>query len=301
MQTALQPPSTHEAARHFYAVAGGVNLHWVEVGDSDANPPLILLDGLNDCCSTWKHITTDLAKDRRVLILDLPGHGYSERPDASYALQWYAMVIAQWLDLLDIQQVDCVGHSFGGGVAQMLLRECRYRIRRLALLSSGGLGREVALELRLASIPWVVEKFGQPFMALGTRMALWGIRHSFSRDQITELSEMNSQQGSARTLGRTVGDVINWRGQTRTFFQHAHEIPDLPPIGLFWGDLDRIIPIAHARKLVDVVDDSFLKVFEGCGHFPHHEQPQGVVQAFQEFFNAPMPCVAEPMSGRRSA
>lgn len=285
-QIDLPSASTHQLIRHFYALTGGVNLHWIEVGDSDTNPPLILLHGLSDCYSTWKHITTELAKDRRVLIPDLPGHGYSGRPDASYELQWHASIIAQWLDLLDIQQVDCAGHSFGGGVAQMLLLECRHRIRRLALLSSGGLGREVALGLRLASIPWVVEKLGQPFMAMGTLLALWNIRHKLSKDEMAELREINSQEGSARAFGRTVGDVINWRGQTRTFFERAHEIPDLPPIGLFWGDLDRIIPIAHARKLVEAVDGTSLKVFEGCGHFPHHEQPQGVVRAFQEFFNA---------------
>ncbi len=285
METALQPTSIDQSAHHCYANVGGVNLHWIEIGESDARPPLVLLHGLSDCYSTWKHIMTDLAKDRRVLIPDLPGHGYSERPDASYELQWHASIIAQWLDLLDIQQVDCAGHSFGGGVAQMLLLECRHRIRKLALLSSGGLGREVAFELRLASIPWVIEKLGQPFMATGTLMALWHIDHTLNKDHIAELSKINSQQGSARALARTVGDVINWRGQTRGFFQRAHEIADLPPIGLFWGDLDRIIPIAHAHKLVEMVNGTSLEVFEGCGHFPHHEQPESVVRAFQAFFN----------------
>lgn len=292
MNSLLQPEPCHPSAQHHYADVGGVNLHWIEVGDSDANPPLILLHGLNDCYSTWEQITVELAKDRRVLIPDLPGHGYSGRPDASYEIQWYASVMAQWLDLLDIDQVDCAGHSFGGGVAQMLLRECRHRIRRLALLASGGLGREVAIELRLASIPWLIEKLGQPFMAKGTLIALWHLDNSLRREHIAELSRINAQSGSARAFARTVADVINWRGQSRTFFEHAHEIPDMPPIGLFWGDLDRIIPISHARKLVDAVDGTPLKIFEGCGHFPHHERPQCVVLAFQEFFDTPKPLAA---------
>ncbi len=292
MKTAVRPTSADPATHHCYAVVGGVSLHWIEIGDSDANPPLILLHGLNDCYSTWKHMTAELAKDRRVLIPDLPGHGYSGRPDASYELQWYASIMAQWLDLLDFQQVDCAGHSFGGGVAQMLLRECPHRIRKLALLSSGGLGREVAFELRLASMPWLIEKLGQPFMEKATLIALWHLDNALRRDHITELSKINAQQGSARAFARTVSDVISWRGQTRNFFQHAHEIPDLPPIGLFWGDLDRIIPIAHARKLVEAVDGTLLEVFEGCGHFPHHERPECVARAFQDFFESPAPCAA---------
>ena len=292
MKTALRIPSVNHSERHVYGSAGGVNLHWVELGDPDSNPPLVLLHGLSDCHSTWSSVAAELAKGRRVLIPDLPGHGYSERPDASYELQWYAGVIAQWLDLLGIPQADIVGHSFGGGVAQMMLRDYRRCIRRLALLSSGGLGREVAMELRLASTPWVIEKLGQPFMAMGTLLALWHARHGLSKAQLVELREINSQRGSARAFGRTVGDVINWRGQTRTFFQHAHEIVDLPPIGLFWGDLDRIIPIAHAYKMIETVDGVLLKVFEGCGHFPHHERPLWVVQAFQEFFSRPVLCAA---------
>jgi len=293
MRTALQPTATHSSARHCYADVGGVNLHWVEVGQPNANPPLVLLHGLNDCYSTWKHITAELAQDRWVLIPDLPGHGYSGRPDASYELQWHASIIAQWLEMLDIQQADCAGHSFGGGVGQMLLRECRHRIRRLALLSTGGLGREVTFGLRLASIPWIIEKLGQPFMARGSLMALRHIGRSLRKDHITELSEINSQKGSARAFARTVADVINWRGQTRTFFQHAHEITELPPIGLFWGDLDRVIPIAHARELIEAVDGIVLKVFEGCGHFPHHERPECVAGAFRDFFNAPTSCAAQ--------
>lgn len=290
MPKPLRPGSDLPSAHHRYGVVDGVNLHWIEVGDSDANPPLVLLHGLNDCYNTWKQVATELARDRRVLIPDLPGHGYSGRPDASYELQWYARVMAQWLELVGIQQMDCVGHSFGGGVAQMLVRECRHRIRKLGLLSSGGLGREVALELRLASIPWLVENLGQPFMAKGTLIALWHLDNSLRREHITELSKINAQKGSARAFARTLCDVINWRGQTRNFFQHAHEIEDLPPIGLFWGDLDRVIPIAHAQALAKAVDGTLLKVFEGCGHFPHQERPKCVTRAFQEFFGATKPC-----------
>ncbi|MBZ2168108.1 alpha/beta fold hydrolase [Marinobacter sp. F4216] len=287
MNNVLHPTSIYPSAKHRYADVGGVNLHWLEVGNSDANPPLILLHGLNDCYITWKQITFEMSKDRRVLSPDLPGHGYSGRPDASYELQWYASIMAQWLDLLDIQQADFVGHSFGGGVAQMLIRECRHRIRRLALLSSGGLGREVAIGLRLASIPWLIEKLGQPFMSKGTLLVLWHPGNSLRRDHIAELSRINSQRGSARAFARTVADVINWRGQTRNFFQHAHEIPDMPPMGLFWGDHDRIIPVEHARALVEAVDGTLLKIFKGCGHFPHHECPQSVALAFQRFFDTP--------------
>jgi pimeloyl-ACP methyl ester carboxylesterase len=88
---------------------------------------------------------------------DLPGHGLSDRPDATYDLDWYALVMEGWLEAAGVARADVVGHSFGGGVAQMMLRRCPERIRRVVLVSSGGLGREVTMALRLASIPRVVE------------------------------------------------------------------------------------------------------------------------------------------------
>jgi pimeloyl-ACP methyl ester carboxylesterase len=200
-------------SRHRFAEIEGCRLHWVELGESTADPPLVLLHGLADCHLTWQNVGLSLMRGRRILIPDLPGHGLSEHPDASYDLRWYARVAAQWLEALGLDTVDVVGHSFGGGVAQAMLLECPERIRRLVLVSSGGLGREIALVLRLASVPGVVEWLGQPFMGPGTRLALKATGHMLSTEEVTTLSDMNARSGSARAFARTVHGIIDWRGQ----------------------------------------------------------------------------------------
>ena len=284
----LKSNHTDIELQHFYAQIADVRLHWVEMGSKkNTSPPIVLIHGLNDSYLTWIRIATVLAKNRRVLIPDLPGHGLSERPDASYALCWHAQILIKWIEMLGIEKVDLAGHSFGGGVAQMILRDCHHRVRKLILLSSGGLGREVAFELRLASLTWAVEKLGQPFMALGTFLALWKIRRHLPKEHISDLTAMNRQKGSARAFARTVNDVINWRGQYRTFFQHIHELPNLPPIALFWGVRDRIIPAEHARKAEKSIQGVLITLFAECGHHLHHEKPQLVGEAFRDFLDAP--------------
>lgn len=262
-----------------------VLIHWSEVGDGP-RVPTVLLHGLNDSNLSWKRVAPLLATDRRVLMPDLPGHGLSGRPDASYALGWYARMMADWLESIGLEQVDLVGHSFGGGVAQRMLLECRKRIRRMVLVSSGGLGREIAWSLRLASIPRVVESFGQPFMRTGTQLAMRAA--GFHAEDIAELSAMNARRGSARAFARTVKDIIDWRGQRRAFLDGAGEIADLPPIAVFWGDRDVVIPLAHARAFVASVDGVRLTVFEGSGHFLHHEHPETFVRALRDFLDAPV-------------
>ncbi len=134
----------------------GCELHWAELGEG---PPLVLLHGLCDSHRTWLKAAPILARNHRVLMLDLAGHGLSERPDASYSLEWHARLVGAWLEALGLEGVDLVGHSYGGGIALwMMLLEHRARIRKLALVAAGGLGRDVSLALRLASIPYVVER-----------------------------------------------------------------------------------------------------------------------------------------------
>ena len=283
----LNPGSTPTklAMRHSLVSVEGMRLHWAELGETSKRVPVVLLHGLNDSHLSWKRAAFALSVDRRVLMPDLPGHGLSERPDASYALRWHAHMMAKWLEAVGLDSVDLVGHSFGGGVAQVMLLECPTRIRRLVLVASGGLGREVAPILRLAAMPVVVERFGQRFMSFGTRVALRGNGGAFSKQDVTELSAMNGTPGSARAFARTVRDVIGWRGQCRTFFQGAHELAELPPIAVCWGDRDTIIPAIHSRAFADFVEGVELRQFKGCGHYLHKEQHQTFARTVRDFLD----------------
>jgi pimeloyl-ACP methyl ester carboxylesterase len=275
---------------HRFALVEDVWVHWAEQGKSSGRPPLVLLHGLNDCHRTWRQLAPQLAHGSRVLMPDLPGHGLSGRPDASYELDWYARIMERWLDEVGIARTDLVGHSFGGGVALAMLLRCPRRIRRLVLVSSGGLGREIAVPLRLASLPLVVERLGQPFMGPCTRLVLRALKatgDALSSEDIARLSAMNAQSGSARAFARTVHDVIDWRGQRRSFFQRAHELSTLPPIAVFWGDRDPVIPFSHAEAFEKCVNGVHVTRFAACGHYPHHERPDAFVAALHDFLGAP--------------
>ncbi len=257
------------------------------MGEPNGKAPVVLLHGLNDCYLTWSKPAPLLACDRRVLVPDLPGHGLSGRPDASYTLRWYAHMMARWFEALGIDTVDVVGHSFGGGVAQVLLVECPEKIRRLVLVSSGGLGREIAPAPRLAAIPFVVERFGQPFMGPGTRLALKATGDVVSKEETRRLVAMNAQRGSARAFARTVRDIIDWRGQRHTLFKYADELSQLPSMAVFWGERDGVIPASHAQALADYVEGVRVVLFKGCGHYPHHENPQRFLRELRRFLDDP--------------
>jgi pimeloyl-ACP methyl ester carboxylesterase len=276
------PPSLAAPVGSFARI-GEVDLHWAELG---SGPPLVLIHGLCDSHRTWFPVAPALAKHRRVLMLDLAGHGESGRPDASYTLEWHANVVASWFDHLGLGEVDLVGHSFGGGVAMWMLLEHRKRIRRLGLESSGGLGREVGPALRWASFPFFVERFGQTFMSFGTTRALNAAGAAFSKEEIAALAAYNARPGTARAFSRSVRDVINGWGQHRHFLDRAHEVAVLPPTAIFWGEADTLIPIEHGEKSGALMGATLAR-FPGVGHFPHRQVPEAFVKALEAFLDPP--------------
>lgn len=276
------------AFQHGEIRIAGVALHWAELPAADpssARTPVVLLHGMMDSHLTWKSVAPLLARDRRVLMPDLVGCGLSSRPDACYSLDWHTDVIARWLDAMALNEVDIVGHSFGGGIAQMLLLACPERIRRITLVASGGLGRDVGFWLKLGTFPKMVEYFGQPFMAFGTRRAVGGPGGSSSNADVEALTAMNRRPGTARAFSRTVRSVINFGGQYKMFTQRAGEVERFPPIRVFWGDDDRLIPLAHARALVAATEGVQLEVFRGCGHYLHQQEPAGFAAAVLRFLD----------------
>jgi len=260
----------------------GASLHWAELG---RGRPLVLLHGLSDSHRSWRRVAAAMAEHRRVLMLDLPGHGLSGRPDACYSLDWHAAVVGDWIDRLGLEEIDLVGHSFGGGVAQFLLLSHAHRVRRLALVAPGGLGHEVGLGLRLLSLPGA-ETVIQPFLGVGTRIALRTLGPgAFSPADRAWQGWVNSAPGTARALTRTVRGVIDIDGQHRHFLDRAHEVDRLPPLAVFWGDRDPILPIAQGLRAMEAIEGARLTTFADCGHFPHLEQPDRFLSELSRFLD----------------
>ncbi len=284
--------------RHFVR-ANGVDLHVLELGPEAPaqHPPLVLLHGISDSHLTWSKVAQALGERRRVIMPDLPGHGLSARPDASYALAWHAETVGALLDVMGLDVVDLAGHSYGGGVAQWLLLAHRERVRRMMLVASGGLGRDVSPELRLASLG-MVERIGQPFFGVGTRIGLAAAGGHFDGVETDEIAWMASRPGSARALSRTVSDVIDLGGQSRHFLERAGEIRSLPPIAIVWGDRDRVLPFRHATDSLEILEGAPLSRYEGCGHFPHREAPARFLTDIEGFLDAdalPTPRLRRPV------
>ena len=280
-------PAAESFGRPHSTEVQGFRRFWVEAG---AGEPLILLHGLGDSHRTWRRLAPLLATRYRVMAPDLAGHGFSGRPDAPYTLDWHAGVVAEWMDRVGVSRAHFCGHSYGGGIAQWMVLKHRDRVDRLALVAPGGLGREVTAGLRFVSLPLPEAAFSSAAMSLGTRLVARLDASEMGHPEPSEvetMARMNGLPGSGRAFRRSVRGVINVLGQTLQTCRQVAAAPSLPPIALFWGGRDRVIPVEHGRVAVERYLGATLTVYERCGHYCHLQEPLLVARDLLEFLGDP--------------
>ncbi len=118
-----------------------------------SGPPVVLIHGMVNSSRHWESVAMRLADSYTVIVPDLIGHGDSATPRGDYSLGAHAASIRDLLTTIGIDSATIVGHSLGGGVAMQFFYQFPQRTERLALVSSGGLGREVSPLLRTAALP----------------------------------------------------------------------------------------------------------------------------------------------------
>lgn len=117
-------------------------------------PTVLLVHGLAASSRTWAPVFDALGGGLHVIAPDLLGHGASEAPrSGDYSLGGYATGLRDLLAALDVERATIVGHSFGGGVAMQFAHQFPEFTERVVLVSSGGLGHDLTLALRAASLP----------------------------------------------------------------------------------------------------------------------------------------------------
>jgi len=262
---------------------------------------IVLVHGITSTSATWERVMPALAKRFTVIAPDLLGHGGSAKPRGDYSLGAYASGARDLLIALGHERATFVGHSLGGGVAMQLAYQFPERCERLVLVDSGGLGSEVNLLLRMATLPGA--EFVLPVLAservlgagrgVGRFFGRLGLRvHTDIAEMArghASLAEREARAAFVHTL-RTIVDPIGQRVSASDRLYLAEEVPFL----IIWGKRDSIIPVAHAHSAHERVPSSRLEIFENAGHFPHVDEPLRFTEVLTEFIDATEPADVAP-------
>jgi pimeloyl-ACP methyl ester carboxylesterase len=253
-------------------------------------PPVLLVHGITSSSRTWKSVMPRLAEKFTVIAPDLLGHGRSAKPQGDYSLGAYASGMRDLLVALDVDKVNVVGHSLGGGIAMQFAYQFPEKISRLVLVDTGGIGREVNPALRAAALPgaeYVLPLLFTPTLhdaGLKVRNFLAGIGLHGSADVegVAEGFASLTEADARRAFVNTVRSVIDPTGQRVSAADRLYLTADIPSL-IVWGDRDRIIPVSHADLAHELMPGSRLEIFPGAGHFPFNDDPDRFIRIFDEF------------------
>jgi pimeloyl-ACP methyl ester carboxylesterase len=281
-------PGGREIQRHTIDLHG-VPMSLLTAGRRRGRPVVVFVHGLAGGANVWGPVISLLAGHVQVIACDLLGHGESAAPaNADYTPGAHACRLRDLLKLLGVRRAHLVGHSFGGGVGMSFAYQFPERTQSLTLIASGGLGPELSVALRAASLPGAalgahaLARFAPSWVG---RLA----QHSARAFGLTRTEELETLRHAMGVLGRpdrrrafleTLRGSVNWAGQRVDATDRLHMLAELPTL-LIAGTHDRCIPHWHTLRAHEMLPHSRLETLP-AGHFPHREYPERVAELITE-------------------
>ena len=254
---------------------------------------VVQIHGVGGWAENWREVMAPIAASGRIAIaVDLPGFGESEAPGRVPYFGPQNAFYPHWtialLDELGIERAHLVGNSMGGAVPYMTAVSAPERVRSLTLAASGGLGTDIALFLRIATLPGTItlaKLFGRPRQG---RDVLRTCFFDHARIPATLYAE-SERYGftSYPEFVRALRHGVSIRGVKRPLRAHwvAQAARYRGPVLVVWGREDAVLPISHLQDSKAVFPQAEVRVIERCGHLPMVERTEEYLAAFLPYID----------------
>jgi pimeloyl-ACP methyl ester carboxylesterase len=256
------------------AFVGGTGIHLVDAGPRDAEA-VLLIHGITATHRYWRDNIEHLARRRRVIALDLPGFGRSDKPDAPYTTDYFVNCIAGLLDERGIARAHVVGNSMGGQIAMLFALRLPTRLDRLVLVDPAGVTAWPArlMDLAIGGASLALRPIGAPPVPVAALAVLF--RMVFPNRPDLAGRYVRAYAAAVRSpefpLHFRAG-VRAARGVLATpLRERAREIG--APTLIVWGARDRLLPVTAARPLRKAIPHARLLIYKHSGHCPMVDQP----------------------------
>jgi pimeloyl-ACP methyl ester carboxylesterase len=268
------------------SLPSGLHVACLDAGASRPSgaPPLVLLHGIGADRGEWALTLPLFARARRVLAMDLLGHGRSDKPageGVEYRIRLLANAVVDAIEALPDrpERVDLLGHSLGGAVALDLVRRFPRLVRRLVLVDAAGQPVEETIDVLAASLAFVPGSFGDARRLLATSVnsrllghplvALAAVLYKGRRKNRPQLMKLVASMAAGE-------DALKPRDLSRISNETL----------VLWGDRDRIFPLAAGRRLARGLPNARLEILPRCGHVPPTERPVALARRVIAFLDA---------------
>jgi pimeloyl-ACP methyl ester carboxylesterase len=253
--------------------------------------PVLLLHGYPTSSFDYHLLYSELSRQRRVVLLDLPGFGFSDKPERySYSLFEQTDIVESLLVRLGIEQPHIVGHDFGANIACELLARRQRRLLRADLSSMTIMSSGVYSDLAKTTVSQklLLSRLGPAFAGLriGSVFDLQ-IKRVFARpvseELISAMWELIVYQDGHKRLPQIAG-YLRERERFEERWITALRTAEDVPLKLLWGTHDPTSVIGIGERLEAEVPGAELTRLMRVGHYPHVEAPEEVLVVLRDWF-----------------
>jgi pimeloyl-ACP methyl ester carboxylesterase len=260
----------------------GVRVHFTDEGVRSGRT-LILVHGFAASVHAWRPWIDRLAKDYRLVAIDLPGHGLTQTPAGYRAtLEGNAQLVEDLTAHLGIDRFVLVGNSMGGAVSMAYAMEHSKRLQGLVLVSPAGWpgergGPPGGFSLLSSDAGRFVLKLLDPRIVVGG-----GLKSAYVEDAL--VTDAVIDRYAELALGEGHRDVLlTQRSQAEPPWTPASFAAIRTPTLVMVGEKDALIPPTNGRSLAGAIPGAYLVTYPEGGHLPMEQLPDQTVQHLLAF------------------
>lgn len=242
--------------------------------------PLLLIHGLGGTWRSWAPVLDNLAAEREVIAVDLPGHGQTPPLFGEVSIRTLADAVTDFLAAQNLIGIDAVGSSMSARLVLELTRRGGV-LGNVVSLDPGGFWQGWQRHFFFGSL-WLsirLVRALQPVMPRVTRTAVGRTMlfpqfsaHPWRLSSQVMLDEMRSYAAcpSFDELLYRLSYGETQKGATEGTIQH--------PLLIGWGRRDRVCFPSQSKRALSLFPDANLRWFDHCGHFPQWDVPEEAAQ-----------------------
>jgi pimeloyl-ACP methyl ester carboxylesterase len=266
--------------QHDYATVRGVRIHYVTAG---AGHPVLLLHGFPQFWHCWRLLIPVLSQRFRVIAPDLKGYGDSDKPRGPYDIAALSEEWGEFMNALDVDRFDLVGHDWGGVIAWKMAVDYPGRIRRLGILNAPFRRWKPQAYVFFFMLPflpeWVFKRWNDAVIEEVLTRGSYDEEHAFAAGDIKVYQDAFRRSGVHK--GALAYYRAMWRNARIVKADRLKKI-EVPTLAL-WGVRDVALPVENTFHLERHVRDLRIHYVPMAGHFVQEEQPDIVNEQLLHF------------------
>lgn len=256
---------------------GNYNILYLAEGDPNSEDAIILLHGIGASSERWLKVIPILAKDFYVIAPDIIGFGYSEKPEASYTIEFFVDFVMQFIESINVmdKRITLIGSSLGGHIAAEFAIKYPNALTNLVLVDPAGItkhGSKALNDYILAAMYPTLENAIKAFKGMATKPDAIDI--NYIKNFVNTMKLPNAKYAFLAALmgskrAPTLKDRVD-KIKVRTL--------------IIWGEKDKILSVEDADAFKKM--NNTIIIMKDVGHVPFEEKPEEFCKIVRDFIRS---------------